>query len=272
MPTAIGANDRIATTVAGRPGPQQGMRSTRPSEDRRGWEAPSPTAARGQRSLISLHPRSVRRILWTAERRHARSRARTLPKRRSAATRYGLSVSRSEVPGGSSVENQIVRDHLRRWAEELVDLTRRNRLLFFRHTASASFEFAQSASEVERGLGRTWGFHLPAPPPADPEVEVAAERPLPDALVVDMTPARDAVKIERGLKNLASKAQSEFLDSGIWVLYLGLGRLSWSDIDGKHASSPLLLVPVNLVQAGAGATRAELERLVETSLKLWPGR
>ncbi|NIJ37939.1 AcrR family transcriptional regulator [Sphingopyxis panaciterrae] len=26
------------------------------------------------------------------------------------------------------------------------------------------------------------------------------------------------------------------------------------------------------VQAGAGATRAELERLVETSLKLWPGR
>ncbi|PKP87806.1 MAG: TetR family transcriptional regulator [Alphaproteobacteria bacterium HGW-Alphaproteobacteria-17] len=35
------------------------------------------------------------------------------------------------------------------------------------------------------------------------------------------------------------------------------------------------LIAVNqgmAVQAGAGATRAELERLVETSLKLWPGR
>jgi hypothetical protein len=26
------------------------------------------------------------------------------------------------------------------------------------------------------------------------------------------------------------------------------------------------------VQAGSGATRAELKRLVETGLKLWPGR
>ncbi len=36
-----------------------------------------------------------------------------------------------------------------------------------------------------------------------------------------------------------------------------------------------LLTAINqgmAVQAGAGATRAELERLVETSLKLWPGR
>jgi AcrR family transcriptional regulator len=44
-----------------------------------------------------------------------------------------------------------------------------------------------------------------------------------------------------------------------------------TDPDGLAA----FLTAVNqgmAVQAGAGATRAELERLVETSLKLWPGR
>lgn len=46
-----------------------------------------------------------------------------------------------------------------------------------------------------------------------------------------------------------------------------------ADVD--PAGLAALLTAVNqgmAVQAGAGATRAELERLVETSLKLWPGR
>jgi AcrR family transcriptional regulator len=46
-----------------------------------------------------------------------------------------------------------------------------------------------------------------------------------------------------------------------------------SDTDPAGLAAFLMAVNQGMsVQAGAGATRAELERLVETSLKLWPGR
>lgn len=35
------------------------------------------------------------------------------------------------------------------------------------------------------------------------------------------------------------------LDSGLWVLYMGLGMLRWND-EGKEVASPLLLIPVQL--------------------------
>jgi len=45
------------------------------------------------------------------------------------------------------------------------------------------------------------------------------------------------------------------------------------DTDAEGLATFLTAVNQGMsVQAGAGATRAELERLVETSLKLWPGR
>lgn len=45
------------------------------------------------------------------------------------------------------------------------------------------------------------------------------------------------------------------------------------DADPEGLAAFLMAVNQGMsVQAGAGATRAELERLVETSLKLWPGR
>lgn len=46
-----------------------------------------------------------------------------------------------------------------------------------------------------------------------------------------------------------------------------------ADVDPEGLAAVLTAVNQGMaVQAGAGATRAELERLVETSLKLWPGR
>ncbi|WP_421121684.1 DUF4011 domain-containing protein [Aquihabitans daechungensis] len=155
--------------------------------------------------------------------------------------------------GRNSVEGQnVVRANLRRWAEELVDLTKRNRLLYFRHTASASLEFSQRAGEVEGGLRRSgWEFYFPDPPPDDPDEPYNPDPPRPGELVVQMLPKRYGPKIRQGLKNLAGRAQSEFLDSGLWVLYLGLGTLEWVDLDGKKARSPLLLVPVRLEKFGA---------------------
>lgn len=148
----------------------------------------------------------------------------------------------------------VVRGHLLRWAEDLIDLSRRNRLLYFAHTRSASFEFAQPADEIETRLGsrRGWGFYLPPPP----EVGAGASRnpaptPAPDELVVSLKPERQGPEIERGLKTLKTKTDAQFLDTGLWTMYMGLGRLEWVDVDGKPAQSPLLLMPVALTQDGA---------------------
>jgi very-short-patch-repair endonuclease len=149
-------------------------------------------------------------------------------------------------------EERGVRDQLRHWGEDLVDLSRRNRLLYFTHTKTASLEFAQNAAAVEARLDtrRGWRFHLPPAPPTDAGTPERPPLPADDELVVSLRPTRYKPQIERGLKTLKSTAQAEFLDAGIWILYLGLGRLSWVDVDDKPAQSPLLLVPITLSQEG----------------------
>ncbi len=150
----------------------------------------------------------------------------------------------------------VMQEHLRKWREELVDLTRRNRLLYFRHTKSASLEFEQTADEIVdrlegRGRASGWGFHLPPPPPDDPEEPYSPLTPAPGHLVVAQKLKRYDKQIERGLKLLAGNAQQQFLDTGLWVLYLGAGMLRWRDpADDKEVLSPLLLVPVRLEQLG----------------------
>ena len=74
---------------------------------------------------------------------------------------------------------------------------------------------------------------------------------------------------------LSRRAAGEFMDRGIWVLYLGVGMLHWSDpADGRaeFQDSPLLLVPVRLESSRAGAVwkllPTEEESLVNPALWL----
>ena len=145
------------------------------------------------------------------------------------------------------VGSRVVVSQLRRWAGDLVDLSRRNRLLYFKHTRTTSLQFAQDGFAVERGLsGRGWEFFLPDPPPDDPDEPFDPGRPSTGELIVKMSPEKFAAQIERGLAGLAKRSLAEFLDAGIWVLYAGLGQLEWIDGDDKRVVSPLLLVPVEL--------------------------
>ena len=153
-------------------------------------------------------------------------------------------------------DRDLVRDHLRRWREELVDLSRRNRLLYFRHLRSGSLEFEQRAGEVWRRLrltGRTasWGVFLPSPESGDDEalgLEVSP-RPYPrtDELVVAESLGKKRTGIEASLRTLRRKSRSEFMDAGLHVLYLGLGFLSWPEPGSNETvRSPVYLLPAEL--------------------------
>jgi very-short-patch-repair endonuclease len=74
-----------------------------------------------------------------------------------------------------------------------------------------------------------------------------------DALRTTKTTAKD---VRAACAGLARRASTEFMDRGIWVLYLGIGMLRWSDPADQRAEpqdSPLLLLPVRLEPAAGGS-------------------
>ncbi|WP_418608274.1 DUF4011 domain-containing protein [Georgenia sp. SUBG003] len=52
------------------------------------------------------------------------------------------------------------------------------------------------------------------------------------------------------LRNLMRKADTEYLDRGLHVLYLAVGMLHWAELDGTPMQSPVLLLPVTLESDG----------------------
>jgi len=162
-----------------------------------------------------------------------------------------------------------VRDQVRRWRDELVDLSLRNPLINFRPTRRSTVEITEpEPAQILDGLGSLptgWGFHYPA---EDPDVDPTgrqerdgedddrafshapeAEDPhpglerRPDEL---LTTAPTAGDLSQTLHNLERRARQEYIDKGLHVLYLGLGMLDLRDRDNSHLQSPLLLVPVHL--------------------------
>ena len=148
----------------------------------------------------------------------------------------------------------LVQNHLRRWREDLIDFSKRNRLLYFKHLRSGSLEFKQGARTLLDGLGGRgasagWGFYIPPDTPDPPSLIEPPDPPPPksDDLVIAARQGKAGKQIERSLRTLARKAQAEFLDAGLWVLYVGLGFLHWKD-GNDEVSSPLYLLPVKLEQ------------------------
>ncbi|MBO0706722.1 MAG: DUF3320 domain-containing protein [Candidatus Dormibacteraeota bacterium] len=163
-----------------------------------------------------------------------------------------------------------LREQLRVWREDLIDLSKRNRLLWFRATGTTTFELRQpELREIYARImeGGSWGFHLP-PGPDEPreDPQWPGREPRPDDLVTDKA---DSEVIRRGLRNLERRTSQAYMDTGLWTLHLGLGMLRWRSPDEpEDAHSPLLLVPVGLERA----SRQEPLRLrrVEGDLALNP--
>lgn len=142
---------------------------------------------------------------------------------------------------------------LAKWREELINLGRINRLLYFRHTKSASLEIVQPGPAVilERlqGSGATavWDFFLPDPPDEDVDVTIPPPSPGPNELVVG---DKDTPAVRSALRLLERKTNQEWIDRGLWTLYLGLLMLEWVDPDDdRTVHSPLLLLPVTFSRA-----------------------
>ena len=167
----------------------------------------------------------------------------------------------------------VVAERLEDWRRRLIDLSFRNRLIKYRKTKASTLEIeAPSLEELLADPGRPqpWRFYFP-PEPEEEQGELVLDESdtaafldeviLKSAVHPDQPPQPDEIvvrdlnahQINRSLENLARKANAEFQDKALRILYIAAGFLDWYDpTREEQLSSPLILVPVELRRETAG--------------------
>ena len=161
---------------------------------------------------------------------------------------------------------------LEEWKQRLIDLTRRNRLLFFQpakgatltiNTPDISTIFARLYDEE-----KIWSFYLPPFPPNSSETDSDDTQDTSEQILLPINEqaeprarANEIVcrglsrkQLETKLKNLFRKARTDYQERGVRVLYLAFGTLNWRDKEKSSLGdniSPLILCPVDLRRESA---------------------
>lgn len=181
----------------------------------------------------------------------------------------GADAATDWVTGTPSTRERVL-EQIDIWRKELINLARSNRLLYFRHTKSSTLEIIREPDEVDEVVARLlagagWQFYMPPEAPSEDEGGAAqpegadsagVDSELPGLPSIDelLTNKPDAKSLRNALRLLERRATQEFMDKGIWVLYLAAGVLRWQDPEAdEEAESPLILVPVELRRENARA-------------------
>lgn len=146
---------------------------------------------------------------------------------------------------------------------KLVDLTRRNRLLYLKPTKSSTLFISrpdvQTVFERLVVQEKDWTFWLP------PEEELQTTLFEEDQVVLQQGPEPEILRrdqlfcdgqsrdrLERVLKNLYRRAAADYRERGVRILYVVFGELTWREIEtSEEVRSPLILVPVELSRESA---------------------
>jgi len=160
---------------------------------------------------------------------------------------------------GSQGQDDLVRATIASWRDALVNLTGSNRLLNFKPRKTSAVTVASPpAAEVLHRLAAKETFVF-RPREAAPDLRelpaVAADsvpsgRSLPRRGRTTLDVTAEAADLRGALRNLLRRSNQEYLDRGLWILYLAVGSLAWTDESGTRYTSPLLLRPVELVANG----------------------
>lgn len=141
------------------------------------------------------------------------------------------------------------------WRDGLVGLTKRSPMMNFKAPKTSTLEIdfvnhggaddllarVRSGKPLQVvGRGDTSGGATGIGAGASAETTIHATRP--------------EAEVGKVLLTLMRKAQDEYLNRGVDVLYMAFGTLVWKDADGSELRSPLLFVPVKLTSTGAKST------------------
>ncbi len=147
-----------------------------------------------------------------------------------------------------------------RWQQKLLDLGKRNRLLFFKPTRRTTLRLVgQTHTEifqrlVQHGLPYEFALRTPNQDPyqfneAEPGAALSATtqpelRPEPHQLLTDQPDDQ----MVRSLYQLRARARTAIEEQGTNILFVALGFLEWREAEASQevVRSPLVLVPVEL--------------------------
>ncbi len=157
------------------------------------------------------------------------------------------------------------------WKRKIVDLSRRNRSLYFARTKGSTLKLKKPyLSEIFEHLVNSeenWEFCMPPDAPeASKEGENGDTQPSlleqqedqgseareldldidrgADELLTDVT---EGGKLRRILRNLYRRSRTDFEERGVRILFITFGILEWKEVgESELIRSPILLVPVEL--------------------------
>ena len=152
-----------------------------------------------------------------------------------------------------------VQNEIEAWRKDLIDLTRRNQLINLAISGRTSTieilnpSLQRVINVLQMPNSQGWRFFYPDPTldesQTDPDLidAIALEHGAKTARSEELeTNVLSAAKLSQRLRSIASRAESEYLDKGLRVLYLACGILKWADPDGNEQLSPLVLVPITI--------------------------
>ncbi|MDQ6878406.1 MAG: DUF4011 domain-containing protein [Candidatus Dormibacteraeota bacterium] len=159
------------------------------------------------------------------------------------------------------------------WIQQLIDLSRRNSLLYFRHWKLASAELRDWDPVVLFSLLSGGQVTLADLLPAEADLVRRGEASTDDVSVYTEEGEEGGLSVGHSgllpkLQAIARKAQENFEERGIETMHVAYGMATWkSDDGGRDPEAAVLLLPVTI--DGAGRKRALVPRGdVETNLTL----
>ena len=139
---------------------------------------------------------------------------------------------------------RLVRDAVERWIARLIDLSRRNNLLYFRPLTKGTLELTDCDDDELDGLLHGKKLSLSALVEPEDEVEAAGK-----------------------LQEIRRKALANLEEKGLETLFLAVGMASWSPADeGRPPESPILLLPMEIEGRGRESRSVTLRRTGEAQL------
>src|SRR5208337_4748552 len=163
------------------------------------------------------------------------------------------------------------------WKSRLINLSKRNNLLYFRRAKRGSLPISQPDMQAifnalvlkkrrlefwlppeetkkpekpEKAKGKVKAKMAKANAKADVKAadvpEEPKQRPTANQLV---SGSLTRVDLERNLKGLQWRSLLDYRERGVRILYAAFGTLNWVDLDTKeNVQSPLILVPLELTR------------------------
>ena len=185
----------------------------------------------------------------------------------------------SQVIASGDPVARAVAKQLEYWKDRLLDMSRRNRLLFFKVTKASTAEITHPLPSAlfDRLVvkGKDLEFCLPQQLALfDEDADKEETVPVPRELKANEIGVRQTDReLTRVLYNLRSRATTAREEQGVNVLYLAFGFLRWSEAQNEEfALAPLILVPVNLAREAPGRpyklAMAEEDTVVNPTLRV----